>query len=261
MFDIIIIGVQKSGTSWLYETLKQSSSLLLRKDKSEKGRFDVRTEVLNDWIKNNYDESNGRLFCDVSVDYILDPKTLNWIVGNYPNVKLNVLIRNPIERFISAVDWEYRKGKLSKMSSELTLDDLEVQEIKILIERSLYWKYLHALPQENLQIWKYEELKNDNNNFIHRFCEFNKILDIPSPSLIRHKKSTSNLMMKLENKATKFSPYLGKLVSKIGDRSNNIAGAKKMDRKVSKELISRFHNDFTLYGEAICNRHKLNGYL
>jgi hypothetical protein len=113
--DFLIAGVQKAGTFSLYRLLERHPEIALSKAK-EVHFFDNETI---DWSSPPYRQYHrnfprwrqGRVRGDATPIYIYWPEALERIRAYNPDIKLILLLRDPIERTYSAWCHQRRKGR------------------------------------------------------------------------------------------------------------------------------------------------------
>jgi len=114
--DFIIIGAQKCGTSTMFSSLRKHPDIFLPR-KKELHFFDEK-----------YDKGIGRYlryfnrkkipptpFCsgEASPFYVFHPLTASRIFQHFPDIKLILLLRNPINRAYSHYHHQRRKGRIA----------------------------------------------------------------------------------------------------------------------------------------------------
>lgn len=111
--DFIIIGAQKAGTTALFDHLSDDPSLSLSEVK-EVHFFD--NEAV-DWAAPDYgayhaqfDWSDQRIRGEATPIYIYWPRSLERIAAYRPDVKLILMLRNPVERAWSHWRMEFSRG-------------------------------------------------------------------------------------------------------------------------------------------------------
>jgi hypothetical protein len=101
--DFLIIGAQKSGTSSLFHLLSQHPDLLLPKGK-EVHFFDLKYEKGMTWYARFFPDRQQlgtRLTGEATPYYFFHPCVPERVALHLPNVKLIVLLRNPVNRAYS----------------------------------------------------------------------------------------------------------------------------------------------------------------
>lgn len=108
--DFIILGAQKAGTTALHEYLSKHPNLSATKEK-EIHYFDCknRYESGKNFYFSHFDfENDNKLTFDSSSGYLENINSAERIYKHNPNVKLIILLRNPVERAYSA--WNMYKN-------------------------------------------------------------------------------------------------------------------------------------------------------
>jgi len=113
--NFIIIGVQKGGTSSLYRYLLQHPNVVPGYKKEVKF-FDGKYQKGLDWYRYNFPFTSqmtdtGAQTGEASPSYIFHPLVPQRIKEDLPNVKLVLLLRDPVERAYSHYQGNLRKGQ------------------------------------------------------------------------------------------------------------------------------------------------------
>jgi hypothetical protein len=195
--DFIIIGAQKCGTTSLYEYLMQHPQIVAASQK-EVHFFDLNFAKGVDWYRQQFQPvSENSITGEASPYYIFHPLVPQRIYELFPQVKLIVLLRNPVERAISHYYHEVRLG-----CEELGLEDaiaqesarLEGETAKMLADET-YYSYNHQhytylsrgiyieqlknwmqfFPKEQFLVLPSEELYTKPNIVLNQVLEFLKL--------------------------------------------------------------------------------------
>lgn len=111
MPDFIIVGVQKGGTTSLFNYLKTHPEIKLHNNK-EIHFFDRYYNQGVSWYRSWFPlEMYGKVTGEATPNYIFYPNAIKRMKTMLPKVKLIVLLRNPIERAYSHYQMEKRKGR------------------------------------------------------------------------------------------------------------------------------------------------------
>lgn len=186
--DFLIIGVQKSATSWLYECISEHPQICVSKQKKEIEYIGGELYKKNglEWYFSLFDHCGGeKVKGDASVEYLYNESSPELVKQFLPNAKLIVSLRNPNERAISAYYWYLRKGLLSSeksMSETLTYLKKCYKEGKKniagidIIERGIYHeqlaRYLKYFDGSQLLILLYEEIKSNPASVLKKLFAF-----------------------------------------------------------------------------------------
>lgn len=130
--DFFVVGAQKCATSWLYSCLAEHPDISLPRKKREIHYLGgpVHHQRGDSWFASRYSTDPSRLRGDVSVDYLEDPKSAVYLSHRFPDAKIIVSLRDPVDRAVSAYYWAYRKGVVhDSLDSTLLelVDDSTVQ--------------------------------------------------------------------------------------------------------------------------------------
>lgn len=257
--NYLIIGAQKSGTTSLYAYLNQHPQVVPAETK-EVHFFDLNFSKGVEWYRqqfarmaksvsketeNNPDDNqekyiNGFITGEASPYYVFHPLVPQRVYQTFPQVKLILLLRNPVDRAISHY---YHEVKF--LSESLSLEDAIAQEEtrlkgeteKFLTEENYYsfnhqhytylsrGKYLDQItnwlkffPKEQLLIIKTEELDSQPDLMMDRVWEF---LNLPPRQIVQYHKYNSNDYPPIDETLYKqlksyFQPYNQKLKDSFG---------------------------------------------
>jgi len=172
--DFIIIGGQKCGTTWLRYHLRQHPQVTVQTKEAQ--FFNRRHRLARDrsWYESFFQrEAPGQVIGDKSPDYLWTTSdgARNHIAGSherihemYPDMRLIVTLRNPVNRAVSALNHFIRRGHLSPLYGidELLFGD-EQSRIEGLgiIEKGFYARelrpYLDLFDRDQLLIFLFED--------------------------------------------------------------------------------------------------------
>ena len=172
--DFLVIGVQKSGTSWLGRMLRQHPEVYMPGEEVHYFYKLHNYQRGEEWYRQYFDEANsGQIIGEKTPDYIWadgdgveghDPDVHNNIYKTIPDARFIVLLRNPVDRAVSAAKHIIRSGRVSPRHS---LDELLVGEKHHLVrghgvlEYGYYHQHLSAytdlFPSSRFLILFFEE--------------------------------------------------------------------------------------------------------
>lgn len=182
--NFICIGPERSGTTWLYQCLKEhpeicvsepkevnffnSSQSFWRKDLIDKTNYTKGLE----WYKQHFNHcSSEKIVGEITPAYLHSPEVPERIYNHFPDVKLIAILRNPIERL-------YSHYMYTKMKGFYELPSLEevIEKEKGFVEESAYLKhiqnYLKYFPREKILITIYEDIEKNPKVFIREVLKF-----------------------------------------------------------------------------------------
>jgi hypothetical protein len=115
LIDFLVIGTQKAATSWIYQCLKEHPEIELPANKYEVEYLGGNLSQIygSDWYFGLMSSREMAIRGDVSVKYLDDARSPKMVKDYAPNVKLVVILREPIARALSAYAWSRKTGFLS----------------------------------------------------------------------------------------------------------------------------------------------------
>lgn len=240
---VFVIGAQKCATSWLYYCLNDHPEVVLPKNKVEHAylgghMFHQRGA---DWYFNRFPPVRGHHVAgEVAVDYMLDDKVPQQLLSYTNDPKFIALLRNPVDRLVSAYFWSVRRGQLPDQPIEQGISPLleeppgfpnrfENKYFDELVKRGFYGDqleaYMDTFDPARFLIILYEEVKSNPRDVIERVYNHIGVEDdfLPSSLNSRPKKNSySEMLMSIENnfmsslKMGKIAGYVHKIVDALG---------------------------------------------
>ena len=211
--EFIIIGVQKGGTTSLYNYLIQHPQIA-RAAQKEIHYFDLNFDKTPDWYYSQFPQPESgehQLTGEASPYYIFHPRVAQRIHDLCPKVKIIALLRNPVERAISHYHYYIKIGYESlSLESAIASEPERLQgEIEKILASPNYYSYEHQhhtyisrgiyadqlpawmqlFPKSQLLILKSEDLYTNPCGTYHTVLEF---LNLPPHQLQTYEKYNSN---------------------------------------------------------------------
>ena len=120
--NFLIIGGQKSGSTWLARNIGQHPEVFLYKKEIHFFNKDENYSKGTEWYDSHFSNvSNEILIGEKTPDYFDSDLSRQRIASSLPEAKLIIVLRDPIQRAISAVNHYKNKGELSPC---INLDNL-----------------------------------------------------------------------------------------------------------------------------------------
>lgn len=200
LVNFIVVGVQKAGTTALYDYLADDPALALSKVK-EVHFFD---DEIVDWSAPDYApyhaqfEIDGPAICgEATPIYLYWPNALQRIAAYNPDIRLIVMLRDPVERAWSHWRMEYSRGVETHPFSWciregrqrlLSAEPWGVHREFSYVERGFYGEQIERLfsilPPGQTLILKADDLRDDPGDALARV---NGFLSIPGRGPVEHR--------------------------------------------------------------------------
>lgn len=110
--DFIVVGAQKAGTGALRSYLRQHP-LIVTSHEKEVHFFDFNFKKGAKWYEQQFPErpSSDHVMGEKTPSYIFDPRIPKRVFSLYPNVKIIMILRNPVSRAYSHYHFNLRRNK------------------------------------------------------------------------------------------------------------------------------------------------------
>lgn len=250
--DFLVIGILKCGTSFLFNHLTYHPQVLPPITKEVHYFTQSHIEDLDYYLSHFPAVSDKNyLTGEATPDYFTFPTIAREIFSLSPNIKLIILLRNPVERTISSFYWynsfankylrKHLKGSHSidmrlvgeivnqlpkSLKQEKNCPNNIEAGISSHITFSLYIYYLREwfsiFPREQFLILKSEDLFTESVSTMKQVYDF---LGLPNHSLARHSNQNSNTYPPIspdlrQQMAEFFQPYNQELEEYLGRKFN-----------------------------------------
>ena len=248
--DFIIIGPQRTGTTWIHEFLKNTKYFNLPISVKETFFFDMKYQLGFSYYDSLF-EKNNKIRGEVCPTYFISEKAVLKIKKAYPNCKLIFIYRDPVERSISMYNHHFKKGRVSYDIKDA------VEKYPEIIESSMYSKYLKLWKshfKDQIFMLRYDDLIKNPDEFIKQFSSFLSIKEfkLKQKDLIRLNESklpvSRNLSFIMSKIATLLRKYDFHSIVNFGKkiRLNKVYMGKNISRNFDKEKVwlkSLFSNE------------------
>jgi len=210
------IGAQKAATSWIFKCLQEHPEISMPKNK-EIHFFSNEENYLKgwDWYNTFFEKCDtNKKMGEFSVTYLCNPIAPARIKEHFPDIKLIVSLRNPVDRSFSHFQHLISKKSITTESLEVAL-----KKYPAIIANSKYGKalseYLKYFDKEQILILKQEDIKSNPLDFIKKIYNFLEVSDDFQPAYVSKKYHTSKARLSpLHKKINKI--YLKMIKNPIG---------------------------------------------
>ena len=210
--DFFVIGVVRSGTTSLFHYLNQHPNIV-GASYDELGYFDDNYHLGVNWYKSLFptiftkkriEKEQGKcLSFDDTPFYIYNPQVVRRIHENFPNSKMILLLRNPVDRAYS----NYNLSPNRKLTFEETIENeineiqntnLELKDESYLVNdfyekilpRGFYAKQLEVwykiFPKEKILIKSSEDFANNTDEVLNQIFNFLEIKQVKIKDTKKH---------------------------------------------------------------------------
>lgn len=167
--DFVGIGAAKCGTGWVAQCLREHPEVSFPEQKEIQFFNKTKSIYTEDtvwnyekglsWYAKHFERGGNNLIGEITTDYIYDKETPALIKKHFPEVKVIVCLRDPVDRTYSHYWWY--KANFKKEKAETFEKALETQPEYI--KRSLYYpqlkRYYDTFTRENIHVILLAEIK------------------------------------------------------------------------------------------------------
>lgn len=179
--DFVGIGAERAATSWIATVLREHPEVCFSKPK-ETHFFDdkdphlfavksFRYEWGMDWYKKHFAHCKNAVMGEFSPSYLYRKVSARRIQKHFPNVKIIVSLRDPVERAFSQYLHDQQIGLIKNISFEKALKQYENY-----FEKGLHYKHLafyySLFPAGNILVLLVDDIKKNPKCEIAKLYKF-----------------------------------------------------------------------------------------
>ena len=172
--DFLCIGTQRSGTTWLFENIRQHPQIYLPYKKELNFFSEINGNYAKgiEWYKNFFKDAPPQAVKgEITPEYLLDPKSSLKIFDSIGPIKIIAILRNPLDRAFSSYGKGLREGDWDVGFNEFIKSNMDY-----CIDRGQYHRhlkpYIEIFGQKNILIKIYEDIKIDPYAFLKEVYTF-----------------------------------------------------------------------------------------
>jgi hypothetical protein len=163
------IGAQRAGTTWIHNCLAQHPEVYMAEAK-ELHYFYAHYDRGLDWYREQFAHAGGAIARgEITPDYMYSPDALANIARDLPDVRVFAVLRNPVDRAISA--YALRQERNAGLSFGEAC-----RRFPALIDRGVYCRHLDVIdalfPPEHVMILLYDDLVARPGEFLDALYAF-----------------------------------------------------------------------------------------
>ncbi len=184
--DFIGIGAAKAGTTWLTECMNEHPQIYIPRTK-ELNYFSQKYNKKLLGYSHYFKRQKDNVLCGEFSPQYLDHETVPALIyKHYPNTKILVVLRDPIERLMS--DFHYWKYILNRFTGNF---ETYINEHPECVNRGLYGKllqrYFDVFPSKNIYIIFHQDIRKNAQYELEKVFHFLGVdTKIKIPSVFRH---------------------------------------------------------------------------
>jgi hypothetical protein len=201
--SFVIPGFQKSGTTSLVDNLRQHPKIFFPKG-HEVHFFDKHWHEGIEWYQFKYENSGDSICGDKTPMYITAEKFIKSMYKILPNIKIIILMRNPIDRIFSAYQHRKRNSKHMPNFEEWIFSENSPPIAKEAIIRGFYHNQIQVLLKyydlKQIKFFIQEQMWANTTKIIESIFEFIGVTPIALSNFHRKKRNYEPMNKKTRQK-------------------------------------------------------------
>jgi len=171
--SFFVIGPPRTGTTWLYEVLKEHT--LLPAPTKETRFFDAHFHRGIDWYRAHYPRPTGtQRIGEIAPTYFASQNASERIARTVPEARVVCVFRNPVHRVISLYKLKRAYGLIPWDFDQAMVLDPEMLESSRYATRLNAWR--NALGMDRVLPTLYDDLQERSQSYLNSLSDF---IDIP----------------------------------------------------------------------------------
>ncbi len=173
--DFLVVGAQKSGTTWLDAVLRTHHQVYMPSLRKEVHFFDSNFEKGPEWYTRYFSDARGShlRIGEATPMYLFDPQVPRRISDTIPHAQIVAIFRNPKDRAVSHYRHAQARWGFSGTFTEFVAEDNTV------IARGMYseqlQRYKELWPPDAILTCIFEEVTNNYDLLVQQLGSFLKI--------------------------------------------------------------------------------------
>lgn len=167
--SFFVIGPPRTGTTWLYEVLKEYA--VLPSPTKETRFFDAHFHRGLDWYRAHFvAPALGKRIGEIAPTYFASNEASERIVRHVPNAKVVCVFRNPVDRVVSLYKLKRAYGLIPWTFEQAMTRDPEMLESSKYATRLKHWQ--SALGQDQVMATFYHDLVERPQEYLNAVVDF-----------------------------------------------------------------------------------------
>ncbi len=278
--NLMVIGAQKGGTTWIHRNLARHPQIFMskvkemdfftysRKIEKENGFKEYLDEfssvkgvnIIGESTPGYFWTSDNSKWCLQSKNWNKDiPGSIKKMVGK--DLKFILSLRNPIDRAISAFYHHFKQGRISGKDAFFDVAH-KFGIIDMGFYKKHYQNWVDVFPKENIKVVNYRDIKTNTQELLNELCDFLGVSRMSLPQrLISKKKENPGFKLKY------FSDGYISIDANSSKKLNKLYYSKKLPGvqditvfpKVTNDDFLRIYDLFQDDIEFVINQFKFDG--
>jgi len=208
--NLMVIGVQKGGTTWIHKNLARHPQIFMskvkemdfftysRKIEKENGFKEYMDEfsslkgvnIIGESTPGYFWTSDNSKWCLQSKYWNKDiPGSIKNMVGK--DLKFILSLRNPIDRAISAFYHHFKQGRISGKDAFFDVAH-KFGIIDMGFYKKHYQNWVAVFPEENIKVVNYHDIKTNTQDVLNELCDFLGVSKMSLPQRMRSRKKENS---------------------------------------------------------------------
>lgn len=213
--NFICIGAQKCGTTWLYDNLRRHPDCSMPAEKEMRFFLPWKNKINEYSYKIAFGNKTSG---DITPEYIMIPDNARLIHEKFPNAKLFVILRDPVDRAFS--QYKMNKYALKTLGENVSFISCFRKNYLDMAKKGMYaeqlkpfltvWEY-----KKNFEIFLFDDLLKNPVTFYNKICDY---IDIShhTPTLTNERSRRTEEKIKPED-AKEVRNYYKNTAKKLND--------------------------------------------
>ena len=170
--DFFVIGAMKAATTWVQAQLSQHPDIFVPEIEPH---FFTRDHGRGwEWYRSLFpdEKAQGTLWGEKTADYFAQPEAAEHIAREYPDARLVLQLRNPIDRAYSDYKMLYRRGTVTGPPEDYltSLDNPQPRFLDGGLYAAHLKRWLDLFPRDQMLAFTFEDVRTEPQETIAKVC-------------------------------------------------------------------------------------------
>lgn len=236
--NFLVIGAMRSGTTWLHNILNTHPEICLPTKRKEVNYFDHFFDRGIEWYSRFFSAASKHSYKaigEITPNYLSAEPVPQRIASTLPEVKLILILRNPVDRAFSHYGFMMKSYGIDQDFQTYFRETPEV------FYKGLYGhhikRYLNYFPREQFLILKFEDFRSSPSQISKKISEFLDVSPNKFDEQVFAQKFNSSSLPRFPSIRSNLTKFRDNLRKHDLDFAWNLAKASKLDFIFDKKAV------------------------
>ena len=209
--NVLFVGPQRSGSSFLYSMFHQYDTVRLPHEVKELFFFDKKFSKGYKWYWSFFRKNGGNITMDFAPTAFTSSLAIQRVKEHNPHIKIVIVFRDPIVKAYSLFKHHFSKGRVGSDVKRALLDYPEISNSANYRKYLMLWQ--QEFPNDQIFLLRFDDLLSYSSSGLRRLHEF---LEIEQQTDLEDSLDKNSSAFPRSRSAAKLADTGAKLLRKVG---------------------------------------------